>query len=223
MSVSADLVWMLTKNHNSKLYKNKVGNNHTNYIGRRTHGAAFSAEAGNLTNLNTFSASGFANKKTIDVNIAKNGKIVIGLKTKGARKVSTAKTTLRTHMANDKCKAAATIKQLTKKSFYRADKTTQAVARYHALNRGTQAVKVRHRPLSPPSFSCAVAQRPPPLRRHLSTSCVIFVQFSYIFLLILQMLLSSSRRRSFSIAPAARWSRDRVASDLSCPSALTLN
>lgn len=48
--MSAELVWALVKNNNSFLVK-------------RPNGVEFTAERGNLTNLNTFKYSGIANNK----------------------------------------------------------------------------------------------------------------------------------------------------------------
>lgn len=47
------------------------------------------------------------------------------------------------HMSNKKCKGAAAIAKATEGSFYRADLSKAAIARYHKLKKATGPVKPR--------------------------------------------------------------------------------
>merc|ERR1719253_1808407 len=104
MSASSDLQWMLLKDNTSFLVKR--------------NGTQFSSEAGNLMNLNTFKFSGLANKKTVDVNLNKDGKIEVSMKKNKdsvARKPASsyARNLLNKHMRNKSCRAAESLTTLT--------------------------------------------------------------------------------------------------------------
>merc|ERR1711957_178858 len=127
VDMSADLQWLL-KNTSSFLI--------------RRDGVEFSSEPENLMNKNSFKFSGLANDKTVDVSIVDSKITLTTKKTKGdaARKPASsyARAQLNKHMRNKSCRSAETVTKLTAGSYYRADLTKFAVARYHALYRSTK-------------------------------------------------------------------------------------
>jgi large subunit ribosomal protein L28e len=131
--MSSDLVWQLVRNQSAYLVK-----------GRTTQGDStqFSSEPNNVTNINSQKFSGIANFKTVGVNVSR-GKVVLTT-TKPTRSKGNLKTrtvVLSKFNANGRNVGASAIRQLTGNSFYRADLTKYAVARYYALNKAS-AVKV---------------------------------------------------------------------------------
>merc|ERR1719272_998265 len=133
--MSSDLQWMLVKNNHSFLVKRKTNG-----------GVQFSSEPNNLMNLNTFKFSGLANAKAVGVSMNEAGKIVLTTKrTKNGagRKPKTLNTVtvLTKHNSGKKCRGAEAVRSATQKSFYRADLSQYAVARYHALNKSKKLRK----------------------------------------------------------------------------------
>jgi len=135
---SPDLIWAIVRDNSSFLVK-------------RNH-AQFSLEPNNLTNKNTFKYSGLANKRTLGVSEV-DGKIVLSIKKRGARRVKDSghAVILGKHRRNKSVKAHNTIGQLTQRSFYRADLTKDAVARYNALHRARKQAQ----PVKPAAAAAA--------------------------------------------------------------------
>ncbi len=57
-TMSADLIWELTKKHNSFLHR------------KNPDGTRFTREAGNVTNVHSYKYSGLANEKTVSVTVS---------------------------------------------------------------------------------------------------------------------------------------------------------
>ena len=115
--MSASLTWMLVKNNNCFLRKQ-----------RHSGGVQLSLEPYNLDNKNRFTSSGLVNGKAVDISSGEGG---ITMKLKGKDSVSLA--------SNNSRKLNGTIKKTT--SAYRADLARQAMARYSQLNAASK-VKV---------------------------------------------------------------------------------
>ena len=115
----SQLTWLLVKNNNAFLVKRD--------------GVQFSREAFNLTNKNTFSASGLANSRAVDVSMA-GGKIVMSTKVttksrKPKKSAASARLGLNCKRVNN-CVSTQTLGNA-----YRADLRKNALARWTALNR----------------------------------------------------------------------------------------
>mgnify|MGYP003572774563 CR=1 FL=1 len=127
--MSAEVQWAALRNNHSFLVKRD--------------GITFSAEPNNLMNVHSFKFSGLANNKTVGVKVVKGEKssrvVVTTKRTKNnaTRKPRTqfADTTLRKHVVKGTCVGAAAVNTLTAKSYYRADLSRFAIARYHALTK----------------------------------------------------------------------------------------
>ncbi|CDH54643.1 poly-specific ribonuclease [Lichtheimia corymbifera JMRC:FSU:9682] len=117
-TMSAELVWALVKNNNSFLVK-------------RPNGVEFTAERGNLTNLNTFKYSGLANNKAVDIAAAPRGVRVTLKKAKQANKP--AKSTHSYVIAKSRRASAKSVANLVARSGYRADLRKAALARASAV------------------------------------------------------------------------------------------
>ncbi|KAJ3188066.1 hypothetical protein HK101_009236 [Irineochytrium annulatum] len=123
--MSADLVWMLTRNNSSFLVKR--------------NGVQFSREKGNLLNKNSFKYSGVANAKTVDVSAAPKG-VVISLRKKGVpaskpgKSVQTATISKGSRRSINK-----SVKNMAKN--YRADLTHAALARVGRIIESQKAPK----------------------------------------------------------------------------------
>ncbi|CDS13766.1 hypothetical protein LRAMOSA05940 [Lichtheimia ramosa] len=116
--MSAELVWALVKNNNSFLVK-------------RPNGVEFTAERGNLTNLNTFKYSGIANNKAVDIAAAPRGVRVTLKKAKQLQKP--AKATHSYVIAKSRRATAKSVANLVARSGYRADLRKAALARASAV------------------------------------------------------------------------------------------
>ncbi|KAI7858825.1 ribosomal protein L28e [Circinella umbellata] len=124
--MSADLVWALVKNNNSFLVKRA--------------NVQFSAEAGNLTNLNTFKYSGIANDKTVDIRGTGRG---VQVTTKIVKKANTpAKSLNKTVITKSRRGTAKSVANLIAKNGYRADLRKAALARASAV----YSSQVAHKP-----------------------------------------------------------------------------
>jgi len=121
--MSSDLIWELTKNQNAFLV--------------RRNGISFCREKGNLTNINSKSASGLANHKAMDIRLSKEGGVAVSLKSSkksNQRKPATQWNSV-THKGNFRRIAKTIRSQLTK---YRPDLKQRALARFSALSRSTK-------------------------------------------------------------------------------------
>ncbi|RMX60957.1 large ribosomal subunit protein eL28 [Pocillopora verrucosa] len=133
--MSADLQWMIVRNHSCFLLKNQ--------------GATFSKEPLNLTGRNAFKHCGLVNKKSIGVTPEPSGKgVVLTIKKKKyANKPS--KVTSKVTLARDSRRTIKTIKNLCGKNYYRQDLEDAAVRRACAILRsqrtGTGVQKNRTR------------------------------------------------------------------------------
>ncbi|KAI8369597.1 ribosomal protein L28e [Radiomyces spectabilis] len=125
--MSADLVWALIKNNNSFLVKRP--------------GVQFSAEKGNLLNLNTFKYSGLANEKAAAVQPAARGVRVTLKKAKNAQ--TPAKSTHSVVIAKTRRQTAKSVANLIARSKYRPDLRSAALARASAIISSQQPQKKR--------------------------------------------------------------------------------
>ncbi len=133
--MSDTLVWHLIRDNNSFLHK----------VGRTSRAGAvqFSAEKGNLLNVNTFKYSGLANSKAIDISTAtsEKGKHRVVLTTKNAKKSSKpAKAARTTLLLSHKAKALKVLAATATSKFYRRDLASAAAARFTKLK---NVVKIR--------------------------------------------------------------------------------
>ncbi|KAI9498797.1 ribosomal L28e/Mak16 [Zychaea mexicana] len=125
--MSAELVWALVKNNNSFLVKRS--------------NVQFSAEPGNLTNLNTFKYSGIANGKTVDIRGAGRG---VQVTTKIVKKANTpVKALNKTVVTKSRRGTAKSVANLIAKSGYRADLRQAALARASAVYSSQVPKKVK--------------------------------------------------------------------------------
>jgi len=127
--------------------------NNNSFLVKRD-GAQFTKEKGNLLAKNSFKFSGLANPKTVDIvvtekkvgvdaeskkPIVKKSIVLVQKKTRKSAglkpSASLTRTVLGKHQNGGRNKGAEAIRSLTAKSFYRADLTRYAIARYHALHR----------------------------------------------------------------------------------------
>ncbi len=127
--MSADLTWMLLKNHSRYLVKRD--------------GVQFSSDPHNLTKVNSFKFSGLANTSAVGVSVSQDGKRV-ELSMKRPARSSQPKLQCVTVPLNRATRAkgshaAKTIRTLTTRSKYRADLADFAIARYHALRQSLTA------------------------------------------------------------------------------------
>jgi large subunit ribosomal protein L28e len=126
-SLPASQTWLYVRNNSSFLVKRKGGD-------MKRAGAQFSREPGNLTQTNTFHASGLCNEKAIDINLDEDGKIVMSKKApKNGNKP--AKAVNKTPLRKNFRRAAKAITTQTAGKFYRGDLTGKALARFAALHR----------------------------------------------------------------------------------------
>lgn len=126
--MSSELVWSLVKNNSSFLVKR--------------NGVQFTAEPGNLTNINSFKYSGLANPRAIDISAGAGGKgVVVSIKSKvpgAARRPAKAynrivldKISAPRHFR----KVARVITANNNRKYYRRDLTVTALARWTKLHR----------------------------------------------------------------------------------------
>uniref|UniRef100_A0A7S1CLQ0 Ribosomal eL28/Mak16 domain-containing protein n=1 Tax=Bicosoecida sp. CB-2014 TaxID=1486930 RepID=A0A7S1CLQ0_9STRA len=124
---SDNVVWDAVKAHHCRI--------------RKSHGIVLSGEAGNLTNKHAFKFSGFANKKTLDVN-ATDGSAKYTFPV--ALRASTPKNANKPGKAAETvvlakggfARGAANIRKYSSGRCFRADLERAALARYTALVRG---------------------------------------------------------------------------------------
>lgn len=126
--MSDSLVWHLIRDNNAFLHK----------VGRtsRAGSVQFSAEKGNLMNVNTFKYSGLANTKTIDLQVKRNDKKHRVVLTKKAPKKANrpAKSTgAAIPLTKHKAHSLKVLANTATSKHYRADLTGAAAARYTKL------------------------------------------------------------------------------------------
>ncbi|KAG9307635.1 hypothetical protein G9A89_023200 [Geosiphon pyriformis] len=125
----SDLTWLLIKNNNSFLVKR--------------NGVQFSAERGNLTNLNSHKYSGLANKKVIGVTEAPDKKgIIISKKKNRAPFGKIASSTYETTHTKGIRRAARSFTNEYTRAGYRPDLRKEALARISAVYQSQKPVKV---------------------------------------------------------------------------------
>jgi len=125
--MSSDLTWFLVKNNNSFLVKR--------------NGVQFSAERGNLTNLNSFKYSGLANEKVIGVEPAEKGVILTTKKTKVSSSYP-AKSTRKITLKKGVRRAAKSFTNAYTRLGYRPDLRKETLARISAIYQSQKPVKV---------------------------------------------------------------------------------
>merc|ERR1719157_464495 len=160
MTVSDQLVWGCV-NDWSAAQKKQRGGGHQ-------HEIRFSSEKGNLTNISSYKASGFANAKTMDLSLS-DKKITFSVKTKKNAKLP--KKLYSTVPANKGFRRVVnTIETQGVTNFYRADLRSAALARWTILSRAAKVEKgilkkaSMRRPISrimSPSLAAAAAARWP--------------------------------------------------------------
>ena len=125
--MSSELIWNVIRANNSFL--------------KTSNGVTFTKEPNNLTGKNSFKFSGLANQKTVGITVD-NKKVVMTTRHGGPNKISKAqkKTTLG-RRANKQQKGAIAAAKLTSGSYYRADLSKYALARYTALTKSLQLKK----------------------------------------------------------------------------------
>eukprot|EP01084_Bolivina_argentea_P208268 355161_1 len=124
--MSNDLQWMLLKKHNAFHVKRS--------------GVLFSKEKGNLTNRNSYKFSGLVNKRVVSINAA-GSKIQLRTKDDSVdanKKVVNKTVSIGQFKVKGKKVGAEAVRNATSKSFYRADLTQFALARYNALRKSIE-------------------------------------------------------------------------------------
>ena len=112
------LTWLLVKKNNAFLVKRD--------------GYQFSKDPCNLTNKNTYSASGLANERAIGIDLNEKGNIVMSTKSTGkSRKLKSSLQKTRLSKFNKKMTKCVTAQT----SAYRSDLRKAALARWSALDR----------------------------------------------------------------------------------------
>jgi large subunit ribosomal protein L28e len=122
--MSGALIWELTKNNNAFLVKR--------------NGVTFSAEKGNLTNTNSYKSSGLANHRAVDIRAAKEGGIVVSLKSskQSAQRKPATQWNAVTHKKHFRSVARAIKNRLRGD---RSDLKMAALARFSALSRAAKS------------------------------------------------------------------------------------
>jgi large subunit ribosomal protein L28e len=118
---SADLVWELTKNRSAFLLKRK--------------GLQLSTHPLNLTNKNSFSASGVANAEAIGMQLNKNGSIVVSRKNASHEARPKKMVSSFTTKSSTRSATKALIKSF---GTYRPDLLQAAFRRYSALKKASK-------------------------------------------------------------------------------------
>ncbi|EAA33690.1 hypothetical protein GE21DRAFT_4187 [Neurospora crassa] len=127
-NVSADLIWEITRSHNSFLVKRKSGG-----------GVQFSRDPLNLTNKHSRKYAGFVNDKAVGVVPGEKGGVVVTTKKAGSINKPAARYTV-AFGANKT--ARKTYKAIARQvAGYRSDLLKAAVARASAIRRSQRAVK----------------------------------------------------------------------------------
>ena len=143
MSLSPALTWMLVKNNNSFLVKR--------------NGTQFSSERGNLRNINSPRYSGLANKRVVDISVAK-GKATLSIrKSKGRAALQPANAWRRFKLTKHFRACAKTIAGNVRK--YRPDLTNAALARYTKISRVLKAVQKKIKTAKKPATKAVVAAK----------------------------------------------------------------
>lgn len=120
---SSDLVWELTKNRSAFLLKRK--------------GLQVCTHPLNLTNKNSFAASGVANTQALGVQLAKNGSIVVSRKN-GSSAAQSRPNKLVSSYATKSSTRSATKALIKSFGTYRPDLLQAAFRRYSALKKASQ-------------------------------------------------------------------------------------
>merc|ERR1711981_213435 len=121
-TMSSDLVWQCVRNNSCFIQKRKCGSNKV----------MFTTEPNNLTNLNRFKDSGLANAQAVD--LTSNGKKGCVLSAKNPKRQRQVKRSVSsTKFAGSFTKVASAITKQTKGSYYRADLTDAALARWYKI------------------------------------------------------------------------------------------
>mmetsp|Transcript_9699 Transcript_9699/g.14611 ORF Transcript_9699/g.14611 Transcript_9699/m.14611 type:complete len:151 (+) Transcript_9699:69-521(+) len=129
--VSDSLIWQVVKNNNSFLHKREQT--------ARSGAVQFSAETGNLMNVNSFKYSGLANSKAVDITSDKDNRVY--LKTKAPRKCNAPrKNVATTPLRKDRVRSEKVVKSRGCSSFYRADLSAAAKIKY---NKALRDARVR--------------------------------------------------------------------------------
>ncbi|KAH7298285.1 hypothetical protein KP509_25G035500 [Ceratopteris richardii] len=129
--VSSDLLWQLVKKNNKFLVKRN---------GNCSASVQFSSEPNNLYNLNTYTFSGLANKKT--VSITPGPDLSVYLATTKTKKSTKPKDSIhRTHMKKDVRRMAGVIVNQVAQNGYRPDLKRAALAKLCTVHKSLRAKK----------------------------------------------------------------------------------
>merc|ERR1712226_191850 len=129
-TMSSELCWMITRKNSSFLVK--------------SHGLTLTKEANNLTGINSFKYNGLVNKKTVGVDAAPSGKVVVLSLRKTKGKNCPAKAISKTTLQGSR-HTIKTIQNTLSANGYRKDLTDAAVRRACAIIRSQNTAVVKKR------------------------------------------------------------------------------
>jgi len=130
-NVSPDLLWGMVKDSSCFLKKKKISGR----SGMGKTGIQFTSEPNNIKGINSFKFSGLANTKAVGITAAPDNKGIVLTKkiTKADRARKPSKMLVKTTLSKGFRRVAKAIKAETEGSYYRADLTSAALAKWSLI------------------------------------------------------------------------------------------